>query len=256
MRLTRCHAALPLAIDATVELPPGVAAHLVRVLRLGDGAAVVLFNGNGYDYRAELFDVGKRGAHARILGREPVTNEAPWPLVLVQSLLRGEKMDFVLQKATELGVSAIIPVTTEFGGVRLDAERGDKRQQHWQAVVAAACEQCGRARLPQIAPVMKIADWLARWPETGLDADPAQPGQRLPVLYLDPEAVHGPRELPGKPGTGACFVVGPEGGLGPGDRAALDAAGAVGLRLGPRVLRTETAGLAALAAAQALWGDY
>lgn len=256
MRLTRCHVGAPLTVGDTVDLPAQVAAHLIRVLRLKEGTAVVLFNGDGHDYHAELVQVRKFDACARILARHVIANESPGRLVLVQALLRGEKMDYVLQKATELGVSAIIPVMTEYGEIRLDDERGNKRQLRWQGIIASACEQSGRARLPQLAPVLPLASWLQQAPQHGLDAHPDDSRLRLPVCYLDPTARHTLHDAPISAKAGACFVIGPEGGLGPRDLACLADAGAVGLRLGPRILRTETAGLAVLAAAQTLWGDY
>lgn len=254
MRVTRCHLDQPLSVGTETELPAGIANHLLRVLRLGRGARVVLFNGNGHDYEAELIDVGKERARVAIHAQRELDNESPLQLALVQAVLRGEKMDLVLQKATELGVGAIIPVITEHGEVRLEAERGDRRHLHWQGVIASACGQSGRARLPRLARAMPLDIWLGSRPIDGLDADSHAPGQRLPIFHLDPAATLSPRTA--KLGSGGCFVIGPEGGLGPRDLARLKAAGANGLRLGPRILRTETAGLALLAAIQVLHGDF
>jgi 16S rRNA (uracil1498-N3)-methyltransferase len=256
MRLTRCHLGLPLAVDLTLDLPERVAGHLRRVLRLGPGARLVLFNGDGFDYEAELLPPEGRTARARVLTRHRLDNESSLHIVLAQAVARGEKMDFVLQKATELGVTAIIPILTERTEVRLDAERGDKRHQHWQGVIASACGQSGRARLPHLLPAMPLATWLEQPPTPGVDAQAGLPAQRLPLHHLDPEAAETVRGLGELPARGGCFVIGPEGGLGERDLARLSAAGSRGLRLGPRVLRTETAGLALLAALQALQGDF
>lgn len=241
MRLTRNHLDAPLAVGATVALDDAVAAHLVRVLRLGPGDALLLFNGDGFDYEARLVSVARRGATAEVTARHAVDNEAPQRLVLAQAIARGEKMDWVLQKATELGVAQIVPLVTERTEVRLDAERGDKRLQHWRGVVAAACEQSGRARLPALHAPVPIAQWLQ---DPGVDA----------LAYFDPHATRGLGDaaLSGS----VAVVVGPEGGFGERDLQGLRAARAQAVRLGPRVLRTETAGLAALAALQALHGDF
>ena len=256
MRLTRCYVETPLTQGETLELPASVAAHLIRVLRLGAGAPIVLFNGDGCDYDAELLDAEKNRARAKIIGVRPLTTESPLHLVLIQAVARGEKMDFVLQKAAELGVSAIVPVITERTEVRLDAERSDKRHQHWLGVIASACGQCGRARLPKLARSISLTTWLGQSPQVGFDSQPEQIDQRAPLFYLDPDANTTLASLGELVGQSACFVIGPEGGLGERDLAQLRSAGAIGLRLGPRVLRTETAGLALLAAMQSVYGDF
>lgn len=256
MRLTRCHIDAPLAEGGFVSLSESATAHLTRVLRLGLGARLILFNGDGFDYDAELASLEKRGARAEVLSARKIATESPLRLVLAQAVARGEKMDFVLQKATELGAAGFVPLITERTEVRLDAERGEKRRMHWQGVIAAACEQSGRARLPALGQVITLANWLGAAPATGLDACSESAGQPLPLFYLDPDAETSLRELPLPAHAGACFVIGPEGGLGDRDLAQLRAAGAIGIKLGPRVLRTETAGLALLAAMQSLYGDF
>lgn len=240
MRTIRCHVEAPLAVGAAVELDGQAAAHLVRVLRLGPGDTLVLFNGDGRDYGARLLEAGKRGARAEVLSAREAGRESPLRLTLAQGLARGEKMDWVLQKATELGVAAIAPVLTERTEVRLDGERTDKRLAHWRGVVSAACGQCGRARLPALAEPRPLADYAA--------------AETAPLrLALDPDGALTLDTLPDA--DAIALVVGPEGGLSPRDLAALRAAGFHGLRLGPRILRTETAGLAAIAALQARRGD-
>ncbi|MCS3358670.1 16S rRNA (uracil(1498)-N(3))-methyltransferase [Xanthomonas translucens pv. translucens] len=242
MRLTRCHVALPLCEGEDLVLPEDVSGHLLRVLRLREGDRCVLFNGDGCDYDAELLQVGKRGASARIGTAQPAHNESPLAITLLQGVARGEKMDLILQKATELGVAAIVPVWAERTEVKLDAARTDKRVAHWRSVVVAACEQSGRARVPSLAAPLALADAAA-----------AVAGAQL-KLTLDPQGEQRLRTLD-IAGNAATIAIGPEGGWSPRDRAALHAAGFAGLRLGPRILRTETAGLAAIAALQARCGD-
>lgn len=240
MRTIRCHVDAPLAPGDVADLPEAATAHLVRVLRLAPGDALVLFNGDGHDYRARLLEAGKRGARAEVLERIAVDRESPLRITLAQGIARGEKMDWILQKATELGVAAIAPVQTERTEVKLDAGRADKRLQHWAGVIASACEQSGRARLPALAAPAPLAQWAAG--ATG-----------TLKLVLDPDGDCTLRDLPAA--DSACLVVGPEGGLSPRDLAVLKAAGFRGLRLGPRVLRTETAGVVAVGVLQAVLGD-
>ncbi len=243
MRTIRIHVEQPLAAGTTITLPAQAAEHVARVLRLGAGDPLVLFNGDGHDYAGSLAEVGKRQVTVVVERREPVMHESPLPLVLAQGVARGEKMDLIVQKATELGVTAIVPLITERSEVRLDGERAAKRLAHWQAVVASACEQSGRAVLPRIVAPAALAAWLGSLADDG--------ALRLALL---PEGCDRARDL-AVAATGAILVVGPEGGLGERDVASLVAHRFRGLRLGPRILRTETAGLAALAAMQALHGD-
>jgi 16S rRNA (uracil1498-N3)-methyltransferase len=243
MRNIRIHADLPLAEGAELPLPPQAGEHVARVLRLAAGDPLVLFNGDGHDYSAIICALDKRQVTVRIQARQAVGNESPLPLTLAQGVARGEKMDLIVQKATELGVVRIVPLLTERSEVKLDASRAEKRWLHWRAVAASACEQSGRARLPEIVPALPLAQWLATLADDG--------ALRLALL---PEASRTSRELRFS-ARGGVLVVGPEGGLGERDVAALEAAGFDGLRLGPRILRTETAGIAALAALQALHGD-
>lgn len=240
MRTIRCHVEGPLSVGATATLSETATGHLVRVLRLGVGDAVVLFNGDGHDYAARLVSVGKRGAEAEVTAARALANESPLAITLAQGVARGEKMDLVLQKATELGVAAVVPVNTERTEVKLDAERAAKRLAHWQGVLAAACEQSGRARVPALSSPVALAHW----------AGGAHAGLKL---MLDPEGELALSDLPAA--DAVTLVVGPEGGLSERDLSTLRAAGFRGLRLGPRILRTETAGLAAIAALQSRLGD-
>ncbi len=243
MRTIRIHVAFPLAIGSEFALPAQAGEHVTRVLRQVVGDHLNLFNGDGCDYTASIMSAGKREVMVRIESCLALSNESPLKLTLAQGVARGEKMDLIVQKATELGVTCIVPLLTERSEVKLDANRAEKRLAHWRAVAASACEQSGRATLPQIAVAQPLAAWL-----DGLVQDGAL---RMALL---PEASQSPRDLQFG-GEEGLLVVGPEGGLGDRDIVSLSAAGFVGLRLGPRILRTETAGLAALAALQALHGD-
>ena len=185
---------------------------------------------------------GRRGAEAEVTGARPLANESPLAITLAQGVARGEKMDLVLQKGTELGVAAFAPINTERTEVKLDAERAAKRLAHWQGILAAACEQSGRARLPRLGEPVSLANYAV--------------AENAPVkLVLDPQAGLGLHDLALPAAAEVALLVGPEGGLSDRDLAAARAAGFTGLRLGPRILRTETAGLAAIAALQALYGD-
>ena len=242
-RQVRAWVDLSLAPGARLTLPDSAAAHLVRVLRLREGDACVLFNGDGHDYGARLAETGKRGAVAEVLEARRLDNESSLRVMLVQGIARGEKMDLVLQKATELGVARIVPVDAERTEVRLDGERLRKRMEHWRGVVASACEQSGRARVPAVdAPV-------------AIDRIAGHVGDATVRLCLDPEGDCTLSGLGIAADATVALAIGPEGGWSPRDRELLRAAGFRGLRLGPRILRTETAGLAAIAALQAAYGD-
>ena len=243
MRIPRICVFDGLARGDEILLPPQAGEHLARVLRLERGHPLLLFNGNGRDYRAEISQLAKRAVTARVLDDGVATDrESPLELTLAQGVARGEKMDLILQKATELGVRRIVPLITERTEVKLDAERSSRRLAHWQAVIAGACEQSGRSMLPLLEAPVRLANWAAALGNS--------PGLRL---ALDPQGETAPRDLPDF--SIATLVVGPEGGLSDQDLNLLDQADFQGLRLGPRVLRTETAGLAALTALQAIHGD-
>ena len=243
MRIPRIHVPQPLHSGHDIELPTQAGEHLARVLRLERGHPLRLFDGNGGEYAGEIASITKRAVMARVFAAMPAADrESPLRITLGQGIARGDKMDWILQKATELGVARIVPLITHRTEVKLDADRAERRLAHWQAVLASACEQCGRNRLPRIDEPVRLIDWAA-----ALDADA---GLRL---ALDPNGEANARDL--MPGTQVTLAVGPEGGLSEQDLAALAQAQFRGLRLGPRILRTETAGLAALAALQALHGD-
>lgn len=243
MRLTRIHVDLELQPGAEVVLPEAAAAHLTRVLRQEAGDTCLLFNGDGRDYRAQITATGKRETRLTVESATLVERESPLHLVLLQGIARGEKMDLILQKATELGVRDLRPLFSERSEVKLDASRAEKRLAHWRSVVVSACEQCGRARIPEVRPPAALAAVLDGLPGQGLR------------LILDPEGTLAFASLSVAPQLPLTLAVGPEGGWSDRDREQLMRAGFQGLRLGPRILRTETAGLAAIAALQARFGD-
>lgn len=243
MRVPRFYLPVPLTVGAHASLEGGAFNHAVRVLRLKPGAPLILFDGEGGAYTATLGEISGREASVEVMEALPAPVEPALPIVLAQGISRGEKMDHTVQKAVELGVSIFQPLFTERGGVRLNDERLTRKVQHWRGIVIGACEQCGRNRLPELREPLTLATWLAM---------PMAPGSRL---LLDPLAEHSLRSLD-PPSEALTLLIGPEGGLSPEELAQARTAGFVGVRLGPRVLRTETAGMAALAAVQALWGDW
>ncbi|MDY0011605.1 MAG: 16S rRNA (uracil(1498)-N(3))-methyltransferase [Rhodocyclaceae bacterium] len=240
--ISRFFCPLPAAPEGEVALPREVAHHAERVLRLVVGDELVLFGGDGAEYAARLVSLG-REPRAEILARRAPERESPLAVTLVQALASGDKMDWVVQKAVELGAVAVAPVAAERSVLKLAGERADKRQAHWRQVAVSACEQCGRNRVPEILPVRTLTACLA------------EPAGNALRLMLDPAAPGGLGDL-GRPTGPVHILIGPEGGWSPAELAAARQAGVRGVRLGPRVLRTETAGLAMLAALQALWGDF
>ena len=238
---TRLYCDLPLSPGAEIVLPEAAARHALTVLRLQTGDTLNLFNGEGGEFRASLVAVSKREARVRLLEFHAAERESPLEITLALGISAGERMDYSLQKATELGVSAIAPLATERSVVKLAGERADKRLQHWQHVVIAACEQCGRNRVPAVAPVQKFYAYLAA----------VERNQRR--LLLSPDAATPLKRVP--PAASVVLLVGAEGGLAPAECEAAEASGFEPVSLGPRILRTETAPVAALAVLQALWGD-
>jgi len=243
MRVPRLHVDEPVTAGAELRLPEGAARHLRAVLRLRPGAALVVFDGRGASYQAQLLAAARGEVRVRV--GEPLAEdvEAPLAVTLALGISRGERMDLAIQKAVELGVAAIQPLLTERSVVRLDGARAARRRAHWQGVAVSACEQCGRNRVPPLAPIAPLGDWLAA---------PAGPGLRL---MPDPRARTGLDALPGAGNAPLTLLVGPEGGLAPAERGLAAERGFTAVRLGPRVLRTETAVIAALAAVMTLWGD-
>lgn len=242
MRLIRVHVAGTLPEQGLAVLAGSAAQHVRRVLRLRAGDPLTLFNGDGWDYRGRIAALRGAQVDVELLGRVQARAESPLAVTLVQGIARGERMDLVVQKATELGVARILPVIAERSVVRLDEDRAGRRLAHWHAVATAACEQCGRARLPEIGAPRALAGWLE---------EPADGSLRV---MLSPDAAR-PLAQTVRPERGVTLLVGPEGGLADAEREAALRAGFVAHSLGPRVLRTETAAIVALAVLQATAGD-
>jgi 16S rRNA (uracil1498-N3)-methyltransferase len=249
MRLTRIFVDTALTSGATQLLPPAAAQHLVRVLRMQVGATLRIFNGQGGEFEASIESLARDAVTARIGAHLTVERESPLQTTLLQGIARGEKMDLILQKATELGVTAVVPVTTARSTVRLDAETTQRKHAHWRGVLSGACEQCGRNRIPDLAPALGLAAAVAGGgSQLKLLLEPDAEATSLKTLLA--AAFHASMKNPSM-----CVLVGPEGGLDPQEVQLAKQAGFVSCQLGPRVLRTETAALAALAALQALAGD-
>lgn len=239
----RIHTDQPLAEGGEIVLDENASHHIAVVLRMKAGEGLMLFNGKGGEYAAQVQRIEKKSVWLRVEQHYPVARESALRITLAQCVSKGERMDYTLQKAVELGVSCIVPIISERSVVKLDAERWDKKQQHWQEIARSAAEQSGRTLVPLVEPVAKFGPWLERARVHRLR------------LTLDPQGAATLRGL--EPPQGAVsLLVGPEGGLSEAELRLAGQHGFVGLRMGPRVLRTETAGVAALAAMQALWGDW
>lgn len=253
MRLTRVYVEGPLTAGSSVDLPPDTAAHLAKVLRARAGDELILFNGDGREFKGAIEAVrGSRVAASVGEGRQ-MNRESPLSITLVQCIPRGDRMDFIVQKATELGVARIVPVLSQRSVVRLDKNQAESKANHWRAVAVSACEQCGRNRLPAIEAAQPLLSYLGD----------SQPGTRL-RLVLEPESAPHGSAMPGSAaaqGPGGIEVleaeiaIGPEGGFASDELEAFRVAGFSQVGLGPRILRTETAAIAALVWLQARFGD-
>ena len=224
-------------------LPADASHHAARVRRMRAGDAVVVFDGAGFEARGTLLGMGRHGLEVELEPAMAVSRESALSICLAQGISGGDRMDYTIQKAVELGATRIQPLATERSVVRLDADRAGRRLDHWRAVAISACEQCGRNTLPDIVPVMALRDWLG-----------VVRGESGTKLTLDPEATDRLASLPAQ--TSVTLLAGPEGGFSDVELDAARQAGFAGVRLGPRILRTETAAVAAMAAMQALWGDF
>jgi 16S rRNA (uracil1498-N3)-methyltransferase len=233
-----------LELGATVELSTNAAAHATRVMRLNVGDTLVLFNGDGFDYTCELVSIKKNEVLASVQSNQKITVESPLSITLLQGISSGDRMDFTIQKAVELGVTAIQPINTERSVVKLNAERAEKRVEHWQGVVHAACEQSGRAIVPKVGAPMPLSAWLAKHPQNNACR-----------ILLNPVGAKRLAELT-KPAGEIQLLIGAEGGLSPQEIDTAIAHGFQSIVLGPRILRTETAALTAIASMQTLWGDF
>jgi 16S rRNA (uracil1498-N3)-methyltransferase len=250
MRITHCYVPPPLQAQTQVMLPEATALHVVRVLRLRAGAELTVFDGRGGEYAAEILAITRDEVRIAVGSHRPIDRESPARITLMQSLARGERMDLIVQKATELGVDSIVPVASQHSVVRLEGATAVRRIEHWRQVVISACEQCGRNRIPSIRDVTDVASACAAVPTQVrrylLNADATE---SLATILQ--------RDLSG-PAPERCelaLLIGPEGGWSQGEVEVAERLGFVPVQLGPRVLRTETAPLAALAIVQALCGD-
>lgn len=241
MRIPRIYHADTLAVDQEITLDADATNHIVNVLRLKPGHPVVMFNGDGNEYSAEILEAQKRNAKVLIDAKLSLDIESPLAIHLGQGISRGDKMEMVIQKAVELGVTEITPLLTERCGVKLSPERWAKKQLQWQKIVIGACEQCGRNRLPILHPPMQLIDWCN------------QSTQQMRVT-LHPKAEKSTRHL-SIPAAGVRLLIGPEGGFSESEVYSTEQVGFTTIQLGPRVLRTETAALASITALQAMHGD-
>ena len=225
-----------------ISLPENVIRHL-HVLRVREGEEITLFNGNGHNYPTRLLSLAKRQAVAEVLSEQAADNESPLAISLIQAVSSGERMDFTLQKSVEMGVTEIFPVTSARSIVKLSGERAEKRQERWQEIVIAACEQCGRNRIPTVHPLLPLPQRLQQLPQSDV---------HLLMGLHHPTSLKAIQPAPQR----ITLMIGPEGGWSPEEEAAAFQTGFQSILLGKRVLRTETAALAAIAAMQTLWGDF
>jgi len=245
MRLTRIHVPGALSEGDEIELPAQAGEHLTRVLRLEPGAALTLFNSAGGEYSATLSPSAGKKVRARVHKHERVERESPLHVTLWQGVARGERMDLIVQKATELGVARIVPVLAERSVVKLDAKQRERKREHWQAIAISACEQCGRNRVAEVGEPVGLGDAMKSLSDASFRCLLSAEGKE--TLAAAAESV-GTRSV--------VLLIGPEGGLADGERQFAHAYGFKDFRMGPRVLRTETAGLAALAILQTVAGDF
>jgi 16S rRNA (uracil1498-N3)-methyltransferase len=244
VRVARFYCETALRAGGNATLPEDAAHHAVHVLRLRAGDEVTLFNGRGGEYAGRIAAIDRLRVQVDVLQHRPLERESPFAVTLVQGVSAGEKMDFTVQKATELGVAALQPVICARSSGRLAGERAELKRAHWRRIAVAACEQCGRNRVPEVQAVRTLADYCGTPPPEGLR------------LLLSPRSALRLGEAAGRPAGPVALAAGPEAGFNDAEEAALAQAGFTPVRLGPRVLRTETAAIAALAALQALAGEY
>ena len=243
MATPRFYCLTDLGTDNLIELPDNAAIHAVRALRLQAGDKAILFNGDGNDYLAELVFVRKTTVGVKVISSKAANNESPLKITLLQGISSGDRMDFTIQKAVEMGVSAIQPISTQRSDVKLSVERAEKRLDHWNNIMISACEQSGRAVIPEIATPVSLAQWLSKRAAFDLG------------ITLTPQASQSLRSLE-KPAGSICILIGAEGGLTDDEINLANLQGFKAVTLGKRILRTETAPLAAIAALQTLWGDF
>lgn len=241
MRVSRIYYPYELSVDTQINLTDDATHHLANVLRAKPGQGIVLFNGDGNEYSAELLEVAKRKVVANVDSKLSLSIESPLDIHLGQGISRGDRMDWVLQKSVELGVSEITPLITERCGIKLNQQRWLKKHEQWQKLIISACEQCGRNVLPTLYPPTMFADW------TTLSTNQLR-------LTLHPRAQKAFRHI-SVPPAGARLLIGPEGGFSEQEIYQTEQNGFQTIQLGPRVLRTETAAIAAITALQSIHGD-
>ena len=254
MRLTRVYVDAPVAAGKRVVVAGSAANHIARVLRLRSGDALTVFDGSGGEFGARIEEFRKEAVVVAVEEHRPLDRESPLPLTLVQGISRGERMDWIIQKATELGASRIAPVFTKRSVVRLDEKQAERKLQHWRAIAVAACEQCGRNRIPDLAAPVDFFDMLAGDPIGRPDSAGRIDSAGSTRLLLSPTGDLRIDDLQDV-GKGITVLIGPEGGLEDVEQEAAVTAGFKAVRLGPRVLRTETAAIAALTIIQRYFGD-
>jgi len=245
MRLTRCYVPTALQSQSTLWLPSAAAAHVAKVLRLRAGAALTLFDGRGGEFEAQVLALDRQRVQVHVGAHQAIERESPIAVTLLQCLVRAERMDWIVQKATELGVAAIVPLASQHSVVRLDDSSAERRVSHWQAVALSACEQCGRNRVPSVHAAVAFECACADARDSAARLLLAPQAQQSLASAAHALAAAGPI-------TGLSVLVGPEGGFSEQERAVAQEHGFVGCHLGARVLRAETAALAALAAIQGL----
>jgi len=239
MKNIRIYQPGPLEVGGCVTLDKHSSNHLIKVLRLKNNNAFTLFNGKGHEYKARLNIIGK-SAHAHIEASSQPNNESALNIHLLQGISKGDHMDFAIQKAVELGVTSITPIITERTVVNLKNDRKQKKLQHWQAIIISACEQSGRNTLPKLNTICDLSQVLTNQADT------------LKLILNPLSEVHLQSIAPKKY---IQILIGPEGGLTETEINITTTAGFNGIKLGPRILRTETAALAAITSVQLLWGD-
>jgi 16S rRNA (uracil1498-N3)-methyltransferase len=242
MRLTRVYVDSPLSTGARCQLEGSAGNHITRVLRLRNGDELTVFDGRGGEYAARVDSIRRDVVIVDVREHRAIERESSLQITLAQGVSRGERMDLVIQKATELGVHRIVPVLTERSVVKLDATQAERKQQHWRGIVIAACEQCGRNTLPSLDAPSNLYDFLRNAPATSTR------------LLLSPEGTTRPRGV--SAASALTLLIGPEGGLSENEQEAAVSAGFERVLLGPRILRTETAAIAALAVLQGVLGDF
>ena len=246
MRIPRIFQDLPLHTGDVIALDAQAATHVARVLRLKQHDQIIVFNGEDGEYPGVIEAIDKRSVTVKLISHQLPVTESPLHVTLVQGVSRGERMDFTLQKSVELGVSEIYPVTTQHMSVHLDETRAQKKQVHWQGVVNSACEQSGRVVVPVVHAVQSLQTFMEKI--AVLDEQVK--------LVLDHRATTTLTKIDRVKKSRITIVVGPEGGLSDEERDWLVGAGFTAIAMGPRVLRTETAALAAISIMQSLWGDF